>query len=81
MGVERLKRDADSAHVYTRARDESGFGLLELLMAMVMLNVGILAIVGAFSSGNVALARANRFPEPSEVATRTLDVLKAAAGA
>ena len=28
-----------------------------------------------------ALARANRFPEPSEVATRTLDVLKAAAGA
>ena len=28
-----------------------------------------------------ALARANRFPKPSEVATRTLDVLKAAAGA
>jgi Tfp pilus assembly protein PilV len=46
--------------VATRAREESGFGLLELLMAMVMLNVGILAIVAAFSSGNAALARANR---------------------
>jgi Tfp pilus assembly protein PilV len=38
-----------------RARDESGFGMLELLMAMVMLNVGILAVVAAFSSGNAAL--------------------------
>ena len=47
-------------NVHTRARDESGFGLLELLMAMVMLNVGILAIVAAFSSGNAALARAIR---------------------
>ncbi|MDX6386871.1 MAG: hypothetical protein QOD85_673, partial [Gaiellaceae bacterium] len=34
--------------------------MLELLMAMVMLNVGILAVVAAFSSGNAALARANR---------------------
>jgi hypothetical protein len=31
-----------------------GFGLIELLMAMVMLNIGILAIVAAFSSGNAA---------------------------
>ena len=33
------------------ARTE-GFGLIELLMAMVMLNIGILAIVAAFNSGS-----------------------------
>jgi type II secretory pathway pseudopilin PulG len=73
MGVERLKRDADSAHVHTRARDESGFGLLELLMAMVMLNIGILAIVAAFSSGNAALARANRVSTASALADKQLE--------
>jgi Tfp pilus assembly protein PilV len=73
MGVERLKRDADSAYVHTRAREESGFGLLELLMAMVMLNVGILAIVAAFSSGNAALARANRVSTASSLADKQLE--------
>ena len=32
-----------------RLRSERGFGLIELLMAMVMLNIGILAIVAAFT--------------------------------
>src|SRR5437667_2935698 len=73
MGVERLKRDADSAHVYTRARDESGFGLLELLMAMVRRNVGILAIVAAFSSGNAALARASRVSTGAALADKQIE--------
>jgi Tfp pilus assembly protein PilV len=72
-GVEPLKRDADSAYVHLRARDESGFGLLELLMAMVMLNVGILAIVAAFSSGNAALARASRISTASALADKQLE--------
>ena len=36
-----------------RLRSEQGFGLIELLMAMVMLNIGILAIVAAFNCGIV----------------------------
>jgi Tfp pilus assembly protein PilV len=72
-GVEPLKGDADSAYVHLRARDESGFGLLELLMAMVMLNVGILAIVAAFSSGNAALARANRVSTATALADRQME--------
>jgi type II secretory pathway pseudopilin PulG len=72
-GVEPLKRAADSAYVYTRAREESGFGLLELLMAMVMLNVGILAIVAAFSSGNAALARASRVSTATALADSQLE--------
>ena len=76
MGVERLKRDADSAYVHLRARDQSGFGMLELLMAMVMLNVGILAIVAAFSSGNSALARASRVSTASALANKQMEIYR-----
>jgi Tfp pilus assembly protein PilV len=61
-------------NVHLRARDESGFGMLELLMAMVMLNVGILAVVGAFSSGNVALARASRISTAAALANKQMEV-------
>jgi Tfp pilus assembly protein PilV len=73
MGVEPLKEGADSPYVHLRARDESGFGLLELLMAMVMLNVGILAIVAAFSSGNAALARASRVSTATALADKQME--------
>lgn len=76
MGVEALKRDADSPYVHLRARDESGFGMLELLMAMVMLNVGILAVVAAFSSGNAALARANRISTAGALANKQMEVYR-----
>jgi Tfp pilus assembly protein PilV len=56
--------------MHLRARDESGFGMLELLMAMVMLNVGILAVVAAFSSGSASLARANRVSTAGALATK-----------
>jgi Tfp pilus assembly protein PilV len=46
--------------VLTRARGEEGFGLLELLMSMVVLNVGMLAIVAAVSSGTLAVRQAGR---------------------
>jgi Tfp pilus assembly protein PilV len=45
--------------VLKRLRTEDGFGLIELTMAMVMLNIGILAIVAAFNSGAVTLRRAS----------------------
>src|SRR3954451_4117376 len=75
-GGEGLKRDADSRCVHLRARDQSGFGMLELLMAMVMLNVGILAIVAAFSSGNSALARANRISTAGALANKQMEVYR-----
>jgi Tfp pilus assembly protein PilV len=62
--------------VHLRARDESGFGMLELLMAMVMLNVGILAIVAAFSSGNAALSRANRISTAGALANKQMEIYR-----
>ena len=62
--------------MHARARDESGFGLIELLMAMVMLNVGILAVVAAFSSGNRALARASQISTAAALADKQLEVYR-----
>src|SRR5436853_2760685 len=76
MGVEPLKRDADSRYVHMRAREETGFGMLELLMAMVVLNVGILAVVAAFSSGNAALARASRISTAAALANKQMEVYR-----
>jgi type IV pilus modification protein PilV len=41
-------------------RREEGFTLVELLIAMIVLTVGILALVAAYTSGYVALNRATR---------------------
>lgn len=60
----------------TRTREENGFGMLELLMAMVMLNVGILAIIAAFSSGNTALARASRISTAAAIADVQIEVYR-----
>jgi Tfp pilus assembly protein PilV len=63
--------------VHLRARDESGFGMLELLMAMVMLNVGILAIVSAFNSGAVALKRASEISNAAVLADKQMELYRA----
>ena len=59
VALEGFRTPADDYYVFARPRDESGFGLIELLMAMVMLNIGILAIVAAFNSG---ILTSNRRP-------------------
>jgi len=51
-----------------RVTTQEGFGLVELLMAMVMLNIGILALVAAFQSGAFALQRASKISTASAIA-------------
>ena len=60
-----------------RLRAEQGFGLIELLMAMVMLNIGILAIVGAFNSGIFALNRASKVTTASALADQQMELYRA----
>src|SRR4051812_48389241 len=50
--------------------------MLELLMAMVMLNVGVLAIVAAFSSGNAALARASQVSTAAALADKQMEIYR-----
>ena len=50
--------------------------MIELLMAMVMLNVGILAVVAAFSSGNAALYRASRISTAGALANKQMEAYR-----
>jgi Tfp pilus assembly protein PilV len=63
--------------VRTRLRSEGGFGLVELLLAMLMLNIGLLAVVSAFSSGIVSLNRASRVTTASVVADQQMELYRA----
>ena len=59
-----------------RLRNEAAFGLIELLIAMVMLNIGILALVAAFTSGTAALARANQVATAATVADTQMELFR-----
>jgi type II secretory pathway pseudopilin PulG len=59
-----------------RLRSQHGFGLVELLMAMVILNIGILAIIAAFSSGSVAIRRANRVSTATALADSQMETYR-----
>jgi Tfp pilus assembly protein PilV len=60
-----------------RVRSEDGFGLIELLMAIVLLNIGILAIVAAFQAGAVSLRRASHISTASALADQQMEGYRA----
>lgn len=59
-----------------RLRSEEGFGLVELLMSLVMLNIGILAIVAAFNSGALALQRASQTSTAATLAEKQMELYR-----
>jgi type II secretory pathway pseudopilin PulG len=63
--------------VLLRAREEKAFGLIELVFAMVMLNVGILALVATFQSGALAIGRSAYASNATAVADKTMEVYRA----
>ena len=78
MGALEVSRGrVDTAHVRARLQAEKGFGLVELLIAMTMLNIGILAIVAAFNSGLVSLHRASRISTATALADTQLELYRA----
>ena len=60
-----------------RMREEGGFGLIELVIAMFMLNIGILALVAAFNSGAVSLRRASHISTASALADSQMELYRA----
>ena len=59
-----------------RLRQETGFGLIELLMAMTILNIGILATVAAFNSGIVTLRRSGMISTASVLADKQVELYR-----
>jgi type II secretory pathway pseudopilin PulG len=62
--------------VRARASKEDGFGMIELLFAMVLLNVGIFALVATFQSGALALNRSAATSNGSAVADKVMEVYR-----
>jgi type II secretory pathway pseudopilin PulG len=58
-------------------RGEAGFGLIELIMAMTILNVGILAVVAALNSGAIALQRASKVSTASALVDAQMEQYRA----
>jgi type II secretory pathway pseudopilin PulG len=59
-----------------RLADEKGFGLIELLFALVMLNVGIFALMGTFQTGALAITRSATTSNGTAVADKVLEVYR-----
>jgi Tfp pilus assembly protein PilV len=58
-------------------RQEAGFGLIELLIAMTVLNIGILAVVAAFNSGIVSARRSGMIATASVLADKQMELYRA----
>ena len=56
--------------------DEQGFALVELLIAMTVLGIGLLALVASFSTGYVTLDRASIKGTASVLADRTMEAYR-----
>jgi prepilin-type N-terminal cleavage/methylation domain-containing protein len=61
----------------TRVRDEAGFGLVELLIAMTVMAIGISAIVAGMSSGFIAVNRARDASTAAAVADKQMEAYRA----
>ncbi|HEX4323598.1 MAG TPA: prepilin-type N-terminal cleavage/methylation domain-containing protein [Gaiellaceae bacterium] len=60
-----------------RLQREEGFTLVELLIAMIVLTIGILALVAAYTSGYVALNRATRTSSEQLIADSQMERFRA----
>jgi type II secretory pathway pseudopilin PulG len=63
--------------VRCRLGRQEGFGLIEMVAALAILNIGLLALVSSFSSGQVALRRASRIATASALADTQLELYRA----
>jgi type II secretory pathway pseudopilin PulG len=70
------RQSADNVSMRRRLADEQGFGLIELVFAMLLLNVAILALVGAFQTSAVTIARAGSTSNGTVVADKVMEVYR-----
>ena len=59
-----------------KLRDEAGIGLVELLISLLVLNVGIFATMGAFTSGAIAIRHASRVSTAAALADKKIEAFR-----
>jgi type II secretory pathway pseudopilin PulG len=57
-------------------RDEGGFGLVELLIALTIMAIGIFAVVAGFSSGFGAINRASKATTAATLADQQMEAFR-----
>lgn len=72
-----MRLDELATPVVKRLRSDSGFGLIELLVAMVVTMIAVMALVAALTSSNVALVRASRISTSAAIASAQLERYRA----
>jgi Tfp pilus assembly protein PilV len=63
--------------ISTRVREESGFGVVELLIAMTVMVIGIMAIVAGLGSGIIAVKRAGDESTAAALADAQMEAYRA----
>ena len=59
-----------------KLREETGLGLIELLISLLVLNLGIFATMGAFTSGAVAIRNSSRISTASALADKNIEAFR-----
>ena len=60
-----------------RLRSDQGFGMIELLISLAVLNVALLAIFAAFNSGALAIVRASQTSTASVLGDKQMELYRA----
>lgn len=69
-------RPSGWSRLATKLREEAGLGLIELLISLLVLNLGIFATMGAFTSGAVAIRNASRISTASALADKNMEAFR-----
>jgi len=69
-------RSGHKSRLDARLRNEDGIGLIELLIALLVLNVGIFATLGAFTSGALALRRASHVSTAAAISDKYMECFR-----
>jgi Tfp pilus assembly protein PilE len=64
-----------SSRLAAKVRNEDGIGLIELLIALLVLNVGIFATLAAFTSAASTLRRSSRVSTAAAIADQEIEAL------
>ena len=71
-----MRQRVDSSFVRARLAAQDGLGLVELVIALMVLSIGLLAIVAGFSSGMSALVRASQTSTAATLADGQMELYR-----
>jgi Tfp pilus assembly protein PilV len=72
-----MRRGGLATRVAKRLRSEAGFGLIELLVAMVVTMIAVMALVAALTSAHVTVIRASRTSTSAAIASAQMERYRA----